>query len=100
MNRPRLTDFVHVESAFYRSGLSLRREENDASVSWQGTYRTPLGIVEVFTYFQKRNGEASTNLRLIHAGRDHFRYWPCRWGDQTIARLARELAEEVTGGAA
>lgn len=41
-------------------------------------------------------GHALTRLEFVWTGRHFVRVWEREWGDKTISRLAREMAEEIT----
>lgn len=92
MSRVRLTDFEQQKWALSRSYLSMdawRGESRD------GHFFSPHGFVRVW---MSRNPRwIRTALTFIHDGRTYDRRWKTLFGDRTIARLARELVEEVVG---
>lgn len=75
-----------------RSYLSAGSWEGVNSTHRKSCYRSPHGIVEIYEY---RSCKPSVSMRFIHEGNEHMRRWETRWGDKTLARLAREFVEEV-----
>lgn len=70
-----------------------RWEGNGDSRFRESCYRSPQGIVEI--YEQHGACRPIVGMRFIHDGHCWMRRWETTWGDKTIARLARELVEDV-----
>lgn len=68
--------------------------------SWQyddtqrsSTYRHPLGIVEVDEYVG--GTKPIVCMRFNADGCQYSRRWEAKWGDKTLARLARQFIEDI-----
>lgn len=59
---------------------------------------TKYGFVFGRSYQYDAHGE-STFLSFIWRGREYNRRWWRCWGNKTITRLARQMAEEIASGA-
>lgn len=53
-------------------------------------YRHPKGTVEIDEY---RSG--FTSMGVTMNGRHYRRRWEAKWGDKTLARLARQFIEDI-----
>lgn len=92
MTRVRTSDFHQQEWLLGRSWLSMTPWDGE---SRRGHFRSLHGIVQVFL---SRNPRWTvTTIEFIHDGVSYSRRWKTLFGDKTIARLARELVEEVVG---
>jgi hypothetical protein len=79
-----------------RSYLSMGSWEGQNASYRHGLYRHPLGLVEVYECLGRHG---TTSMRFIYGGTEFVRRWSTTWGDKTLARLARELVEDVVSGA-
>lgn len=59
----------------------------------EGVFRHPAGLVEVYEH---TGSNPVLSLRFRCRGRDYIRRWATNWTDKTIARLAREMIEELS----
>ena len=82
-------DFEQVDWAAGRSYLVMGCWQGSYR---EGTYRHPVGLVEVY---EQVGSTPMTSLRFRHRGRDWVRRWSRTWGDKTIARLSREFIEDI-----
>lgn len=90
MTRVKLTDFEQQEWALGRTWLSMDIWQGDTR---RGSFRSAHGFVDVFT---SRNPRwRVTAIEYLHEGVSYSRRWKALFGDRTIARLARELVEDV-----
>ena len=81
-------DFTQIH---YRSASGLRWIDPKGDYP-RGAVHTDHGLVEVYGDRKRRE----MLLVFLHGGRTYHRNWKTLWGDLTIARLAREFAEDVT----
>lgn len=88
-----MTDFEEYDWAAGPPYLSVGAWQGENRDYREHTYRHPRGVVEVY---QQIGVYPLVNMRFRHKGRDHVRTWRAHWGDKTIARLARELVEDIT----
>lgn len=91
-----MSDFEASDYAISRGYFSLGTWDCWPSGGGQraSLYRHPRGIVEIYEY---RGGcTPITSMKFIWTGRHYRRCWEHAWGDNTLARLAREFVEEVT----
>lgn len=88
----RLNDFE--ENAWWvgRGYLAKGSWEHNGSHR-HSIYRSPFGIAEVDEYPSGRT--PITAIRFTWNGKQHTRRWETTWGDRTLARLAREMIEEI-----
>lgn len=88
----RLSDYEEYSYTLGRSYLSMGHNKD----GWrEGIFNHPEGLVRVFESYSPRH--QVTSMFYIRDGRSHHRRWPTVWGDKTLARLARELVEDVVG---
>lgn len=92
MTRVRLTDFEQWDWGCGRSYLSMGNWQGEKGSYRHGIFRHELGLVEIY---EQLGPHGYTSLRFHFAGRDYCRQWKTVWGDKTIARLAREMIEEI-----
>lgn len=93
MTGVRTCEHVEHDYALGRTYLSMgARQEGRGR---RGTFWSGHGLVDVFTSDDPR--WTVTHLVFVRDGRIHSRRWNAAWGDKTIARLARELVEDVVG---
>lgn len=89
----RTRNFERHEWPVGRSYLTPMRP--DGAYSANGVFIHPKGFARVFTFKGEKTQES--HVIFIHEGRRYSRRWRQAWGDRTLARLAREMIEEVTG---
>jgi hypothetical protein len=91
MNRVRMTD--HSDSDYAVLPYLSMREHSVPGAT--GVFRSRHGIVDVYTCPPSRTSQGYTHLSFILAGRCYHRTWHTRWPNRTIARLAREFADDA-----
>lgn len=90
----RMIDFEPDDWSSGRSYLSMGCWQGDRKDYRQGVFRSANGLVEVY---EQIGDHPTVSMRFIHQGRDYMRRWRTNWGDKTIARLAREMTEDIAG---
>lgn len=92
MTRVTMADYEQHEWQLGRTYLSTGRWEGQNCSYRDSKFRSPHGIVEIYENIGRVH---VTSMRFIHNGIEYSRRWPACWGDKTLARLARELVEDV-----
>jgi hypothetical protein len=94
MPKVAMQDYEENVYVLSRSYLSMKSREEGG---WrEGHFNHPEGLVRVFESATPR--QRVTAMFFVHQGYSHSRRWETIWGDKTLARLARELVEEVVYG--
>lgn len=77
--------------------LTMRQEGSERYPYSLGVFWSRHGMVDVYSQPPLHKQHGITSLRFIHRQRVHCKGWDRRWPNRTIARLAREFADEVVG---
>lgn len=86
----RLRDFTERDYSPIRY-LSLAKAHNGDAAYRSGWWRGPEGLVMIVSI---RGTRPHLRMELLANGRVHTRSWAHAFGDRTIARLAREFAQD------
>lgn len=84
--------FERVERPYPR----LHLKADNQSAEWHhrsGYWVGPAGIVMIATWSGRHRG---TRMETVQGGYTYVRHWDRCFGDRTLSRLAREMAEHYT----
>jgi hypothetical protein len=93
MTRVRMADHDGDDYAV-QPYLTMRKGENGYPYR-TGVFWSRHGFVDIYSQPPLRKQSGITSMRFIHDGRIYSRRWQTEWPDRTIARLAREFADEI-----